>query len=552
MPAARPSVRLPTFVMAQQTLRKRPVALILLSGLGWSHVEAGNAAALARTPFLDDYFSKYPHTRLEAAGEFVGLPAYQPGNSEVSHLIIGSGQTAPLDINRIDEAIRNGKFFENPTLTAAVDAGRRTALHLIGLVSDGGVHSMDTHLHALLQMAAERGVERVYVHAFTDGRDTPPTSGRDHLQDLTNRLRRMGVGEIATICGRYYAMDRDDRWDRIKLAYDALTQGAGARAADPVAAIERCYEQGITDEFIRPIVLTRDDGAPVATIQNGDSVIFFNFRADRARQLTRAFTGLNFDQFERTRLPDLHFATFTQYDRSVTSPIVFPPIEIHDTLAEIFARHGLRNLRIAETEKYAHVTYFFNGGIEREFPGESRILVPSPRVATYDQRPEMSAFRVTDKLLRALDEGENDVYIVNFANGDMVGHTGNLQAAVEAVEAVDTCLGWVIGAIERAGGAAIVTADHGNCEQMIDPATGAPHTAHTTNPVPFLLCDRTCKGELRVGGSLEDIAPTLLELLGIEQPAAMTGQSLLRREPIEAFEFANNFAVAGVLPLDGI
>ena len=403
MPAARPSVRLPTFVMAQQTLRKRPVALILLSGLGWSHVEAGNAAALARTPFLDDYFSKYPHTRLEAAGEFVGLPAYQPGNSEVSHLIIGSGQTAPLDINRIDEAIRNGKFFENPTLTAAVDAGRRTALHLIGLVSDGGVHSMDTHLHALLQMAAERGVERVYVHAFTDGRDTPPTSGRDHLQDLTNRLRRMGVGEIATICGRYYAMDRDDRWDRIKLAYDALTQGAGARAADPVAAIERCYEQGITDEFIRPIVLTRDDGAPVATIQNGDSVIFFNFRADRARQLTRAFTGLNFDQFERTRLPDLHFATFTQYDRSVTSPIVFPPIEIHDTLAEIFARHGLRNLRIAETEKYAHVTYFFNGGIEREFPGESRILVPSPRVATYDQRPEMSAFRVTDKLLRALD-----------------------------------------------------------------------------------------------------------------------------------------------------
>lgn len=533
-------------------LRKRPVALIILSGLGCSHNETGNAAALARTPFLDKYFSTYPHTRLEAAGEFVGLPPYQAGNSEVSHLIIGSGQTVPLDINRIDEAIRTGKFFENPTLTAAVDAGRRTALHLIGLVSDGGVHSMGTHLHALLRMAAERGVERVYVHAFTDGRDTLQTSGREQLAELTERMRELGIGRIATICGRYYAMDRDNRWDRIKVAYDALTRGLGNKAADPLAAVEACYEHGVTDEFIEPIVMTNEDGAPIATIRNGDAVIFFNFRADRARQLTRAFTGLNFDQFERTRMPDLQFATFTQYDRSVTTPIVFPPIELKNTLAEIFARHGLRNMRIAETEKYAHVTYFFNGGIEKEFPGESRVLVPSPRIATYDQRPEMSAFRVTDKVCRALDEGETDVYIINFANGDMVGHTGNLQAATEAVEAVDTCLGWVIGAIERVGGAAIITADHGNCEQMIDPETGAPHTAHTNNPVPFLLCDSSFKGELRTGGSLEDIAPTLLEVLGIEQPVEMTGQSLLCRSEIKTFGFANKFSLVGVLPLDGI
>ncbi|MGH9841023.1 MAG: 2,3-bisphosphoglycerate-independent phosphoglycerate mutase [Blastocatellia bacterium] len=508
-------------------IKKRPVALIVLSGFGRSHDEKHNAIAQAYTPFLDQYFSKYRHTLLDASGERVGLPDYQAGNSEVSHLIMGSGQTMPLDITRIDEAIRTGKFFQNPALIAAIDAAKRSALHLMGLVSDGGVHSMITHLYALLRMAAERGVERVFVHAFADGRDTAPTSARGYVAELLAKMRELGVGRIASLCGRYFAMDRDNRWDRIERAYRAIVGGEGHKASDPVAAIEHAHEHGFADEFIEPVVFTHEDGAPVATVRPGDSVVFFNFRADRARQLTRAFTGLNFDRFERERIQDLHFATFTQYDRSVATPIVFPPLELKGTLAEVFAENGISNLRIAETERYAHITYFFNGGIEKEFLNESRLLIPSPQVATYDLKPEMSAFRVTDKICRALDEGENDVYIINFANGDMVGHTGNLPAAVKAVEAVDTCLGWVIGAIERVKGAAIVTADHGNCEQMTDPDTGSPHTAHTRNPVPFILCDAEFRGSLREGGSLEDVAPTMLELLGIEKPGEMTGRSLL-------------------------
>lgn len=509
------------------TIRKAPLALILLSGFGWSRDESANAIAQARTPFLDQYLSKYPNTLLEAAGERVGLPEYQAGNSEVSHLIIGSGQTVPLDITRIDEAIGTGRFFQNPALVAAIDAARHSALHLMGLVSDGGVHSMNTHLYALLRMAAERGVERVFVHAFTDGRDTAPNSARGYMAELLARMRELGVGRVASLCGRYFAMDRDNRWDRIERAYRAIALGEGHRARDPLAAIEHAHEHGFADEFIEPVVFTHDDDAPIATVQPGDSAIFFNFRADRARQLTRAFTGLNFDRFERARIPDLHFATFTQYDRSVATPIVFPPIAPRGTLAEVFAANGIRNLRIAETERYAHITYFFNGGIETEFPHESRLLVPSPQVATYDLKPEMSAFRVTDKICRALEEGETDVYIINFANGDMVGHTGNLTAAVQAVEAVDTCLGWVVGTIERLKGTALVTADHGNCEQMRDPGAGSPHTAHTCNPVPFILCDDAFKGRLREGGSLEDVAPTMLELLSIQQPAEMSGRSLL-------------------------
>lgn len=513
--------------MANAKLKKRPVALIILSGFGWSPLAEGNAIANAYTPFLDKYLSGYKHTLLEASGERVGLPMGQAGNSEISHMIIGTGQVAPLTITRVDEAIATGKFYENPSLTAAIDAGRTAALHLMGLVSDGGVHSRNAHLYALLRMAAERGVQRVFVHAFTDGRDTPPKSGKRYVEDLIGRMREYGVGRIATIMGRYYAMDRDNRWERVKRAYDAIANGEGRKCADPVAAIETSYDDGVTDEFIEPVVLAGKDGAPVATVQSGDSVIFFNLRADRARQLTRAFTGLNFDGFDRERIQNLHFATFTQYDRSINTSIFFPPIAPARPLASVFAEHEVSNLRVAETEKYAHVTYFFNGGVEKEFPFESRILVPSPQAQTYNQKPEMSAFKVTDKILRAIDDGETDVYIINLANADMVGHTGDLKAAIEAVESLDTCLGWIVGSIERVKGAAIITSDNGNCEQMIDPVAGGPHTAHTVNPVPFILCDAEFKGTLREGGSLEDIAPTMLELLGVEKPPEMTGRSLL-------------------------
>jgi len=513
--------------MANTKLKKRPVALIILSGFGWSPLVEGNAVAQAYTPFLDKYLSTFKHTLLEASGECVGLPLGQAGNSEINHMIIGTGQVAPMTVTRVDEAIATGKFFENPTLVAAIDAGKDSALHLMGLLSDGGVHSRNAHLYALLKMAAERGVQRVFVHVFTDGRDTPPKSGQRYVEELMAKMREIGVGRIATVTGRYYAMDRDDRWERVKRAYDAIALGEGRKFAYPGAAIEASYDGGVTDEFIEPLVITRKNGAPLATTQSGDSVIFFNLRADRARQLTRAFTGLNFDSFERERIQNLHFATFTQYDRSINTSIIFPPVAPARPLAALFAEHGVANLRVAETEKYAHVTYFFNGGVEKEFPYESRILIASPQATAYDSKPEMSAFKITDKVMRAIDDGETDVYVVNFANADMVGHTGNLKAAIEAVESLDTCLGWVVGTIERVKGAAIITSDHGNCEQMIDPAGGGPHTAHTTNPVPFILCDPEFKGTLREGGSLEDVAPTMLELLGIEIPPEMTGRSLL-------------------------
>lgn len=513
--------------MANTKLKKRPVALIILSGFGWSPLVEGNAIANAYTPFLDKYLSGYKHTLLEASGERVGLPMGQAGNSEISHVIIGTGQVAPLTITRVDEAIATGKFYENPTLIAAVDAGRTAALHLMGLVSDGGVHSRNAHLYALLRMASMRGIERVFVHVFTDGRDTPPKSGKRYVEELMGKIREYGVGSIATITGRYYAMDRDNRWERVKCAYDAISHGEGRKFDCPVAAIETSYDDGVTDEFIEPIVIAGKDGAPVATVNSDDSVIFFNLRADRARQLTRAFTGLNFDGFERERIQNLHFATFTQYDRSINTSIFFPPIAPARPLAAVFAEHEVANLRVAETEKFAHVTYFFNGGVEKEFPHESRILAPSPQTASYDLKPEMSAFKVTDKILRAIDDGETDVYVIGLANADMVGHTGNLKATIEAVESLDTCLGWIVGSIERVKGVAIITSDNGNCEQMIDPATGGPHTAHTVNPVPFILCDPEFKGTLREGGSLEDIAPTMLELLGIEKPPEMTGRSLL-------------------------
>ena len=521
-------------------LEKRPVALIILDGFGYAESTEGNAIALARTPFLDQYLLKYPHTLLEGSGARVGLPEPFMGNSEVGHLNIGAGRVVPLDITRIDDAIASGTFAENPVLQAAVDAGKQTALHLMGLVSDGGVHSSFSHLIALLEMAASRGVQRVFVHCFTDGRDTAPTAGFRYVDELAGEMKRIGIGRIASLCGRYFAMDRDNRWDRIERAYLAIASGIGRMRTDPHLAIEESYELGVTDEFIEPIVITDEDQNPVGRVQNGDSIIFFNFRADRARQLTRAFSGRNFDAFGREPISELNFAAFTQYDRSFTTPIVFPPESIHNTLADVFAAHGVRNLRIAETEKYAHVTYFFNGGIEPEFPGESRILVRSPMVATYDLKPEMSAFKVTDKICRALDDGEFDVIIVNLANADMVGHTGNLEATIAAVEAIDTCLGWIIGTIERVKGAAIITSDHGNAEQMIDPETSGPSTAHTNNPVPFILCDPRFTASLRSNGALEDIAPTMLALLGIQPPDEMTGRSLLPEHQLEDASTASN------------
>jgi 2,3-bisphosphoglycerate-independent phosphoglycerate mutase len=517
--------------MANIKLKKRPVALIILSGFGWSSLVEGNAVAQAYTPFLDKYLSIYKHTLLEASGERAGLPLGQAGNSEVSHIIIGTGQVAPMTITRVDDAIATGRFFENPSLAAAIDAGRDSTLHLMGLLSDGGVHSRTAHLYALLKMAADRGVQRVFVHAFTDGRDTPTKSSQGYVEDLMAKMREIGVGRVATISGRYYAMDRDNRWERVKRAYDAIARGEGRKFAYPGAAIEASYDAGVTDEFIEPVVLTGKDGSPLATAQSGDSVIFFNLRADRARQLTCAFTGLNFDSFERERIQNLHFATFTQYDCSINTSIIFPPGTPARPLAALFAENGVANLRVAETEKYANVTYFFNGGVEMEFPYESRILIssqqPVQQPESYDLKPEMGAFRLTDKVLRAIDDGETDVYVVNFANADMVGHTGNLKAAIEAVEALDICFGWIVGTIERVKGAAIIISDNGNCEQMIDPATGGPYTAHTTNPVPFILCDPGFGGTLREGGSLEDVAPTMLELLGVEKPPEMTGRSLI-------------------------
>src|SRR6266542_172674 len=407
--------------MANTKLKKRPVALIILSGFGWSPLVEGNAVAQAYTPFLDKYLSTFKHTLLEASGECVGLPLGQAGNSEINHMIIGTGQVAPMTVTRVDEAIATGKFFENPTLVAAIDAGKDSALHLMGLLSDGGVHSRNAHLYALLKMAAERGVQRVFVHVFTDGRDTPPKSGQRYVEELMAKMRELGVGRIATVTGRYYAMDRDDRWERVKRAYDAIALGEGRKFAYPGAAIEASYDGGVTDEFIEPLVITRKNGAPLATTQSGDSVIFFNLRADRARQLTRAFTGLNFDSFERERIQNLHFATFTQYDRSINTSIIFPPVAPARPLAALFAEQGVANLRVAETDKYAHVTYFFNGGVEKEFPYESRILIASPQATAYDSKPEMSAFKITDKVMRAIDDGETDVYVVYFANADHVG-----------------------------------------------------------------------------------------------------------------------------------
>ncbi|MBI4469960.1 MAG: 2,3-bisphosphoglycerate-independent phosphoglycerate mutase [Acidobacteria bacterium] len=513
----------------RDTDQRGPLALIILDGWGYSERTEANAIALAHTPFWDRALKRYAHTLISASAERVGLPHGQMGNSEVGHMNIGAGRIIRMDITRIDLAIEDRSFFGNPVLTRAMDGAGvgSSSLHLLGLLSDGGVHSHQEHLYALLRMAQGRGLNRVFVHGLLDGRDTPPRSGQGYVTNLLEEMARIGVGELATICGRYYAMDRDRRWDRVERAYRLMVEGAAElSSSDPVEAIGRYYARDITDEFMPPIRVTDARGGPGATMKDGDSVICFNFRADRAREITRALALDQFDGFERRRHPELRFTCMTEYDATFGLPVAFKTEPPRNTLVQIFAERGVRNLRVAETEKYAHVTFFFNGGVEEIFPAERRILIPSPKVATYDLKPEMSASQVADEVCQAITAGETDVFIINFANADMVGHSGKLEAAIKAIEAVDRCLDRIIGTLVHAGGAAIITADHGNAEQLIDFETGQPHTAHTTNPVPLLLIDEAFKGCLRPDATLSDIAPTLLAMLGIPQPPEMTGKDI--------------------------
>jgi 2,3-bisphosphoglycerate-independent phosphoglycerate mutase len=513
------------------TDKRGPIALIIIDGWGFSPHLDGNAIALAKTPNYDELSKRYPQTLLQASGTRVGLPAGIMGNSEVGHLNIGSGRVIRMDVSRVDHDIATGAFFHNEVLVAAMDRVKLwgKALHLMGLLSDGQVHSSQEHLYSLLKMARDRGLERVFVHCFLDGRDTPPTSGAKYIQALLNQIERIGCGRVASMIGRYYAMDRDKRWERTRRAYDLLIHAVGEPAGDPLEAIKRSYEKGITDEFVEPIILQDQLERPVGTIGEDDGVIFFNFRPDRARQLTRALAIANFNEFPVPGRPRIDFVCFTVYDRTFPLAVAFPPNEHKSVLAEVWSKLKVSNYRLAETEKYAHVTYFFNGGVEKEYDYERRLLVPSPKVATYDLEPKMSAFKVTDNVLRGVDEGNTDVFVINFANPDMVGHTGKLEPTIEACQYVDTCLGSIAKAIREMHGITLITADHGNAEQMIDPETGGPHTAHTTNPVPFHLIDDSARGlKLREGGALEDVAPTLLGLLDLEQPAEMTGRDLRR------------------------
>lgn len=505
-----------------------PVALIILDWWGINPRTEGNAVKTARTPNLDRFFANYPSARLESSGEAVGVMEGQMGDSNVGHLNIGAGRIVYQDLVRLNREVREKKFFDNPSIRAAMTHARDkgTALHLMGLLSPGGVHSHSAHLYALLEVAKKLELKQVYVHAFLDGRDVPPSSAKEYVAGLEGKFKELGIGRLASISGRYYAMDRDKRWDRVEKSYRALVYGEGQKAESGLEAVEASYGKGKTDEFVVPTVIVDAGGQPVGKIEPNDAVIFFNFRFDRARELTWAFVEENFTAFARKPLPGLYFMCMTRYDETIKAPVAYPPQELKNTLGEVLAKNGLRQLRIAETEKYAHVTFFFNGGEETPFPGEERILIPSPKVATYDLKPEMSAYEVTDAVLEKIRQRAVDCIILNYANLDMVGHTGVMEAAVKAVEAVDTCVGKVVDAILAAGGVALLTADHGNVEQMIDYETGEPYTAHTLNPVPVVLVGYPEKVRLR-SGILADVSPTLLEVMGIPQPEEMTGHSLI-------------------------
>ena len=510
-------------------MSKKPTVLMILDGYGLNEKQEGNAVAEAKTPVMDKLMAEYPFVKGNASGLAVGLPDGQMGNSEVGHLNMGAGRIVYQELTRITKEIEDGGFFENEALVKAVENAKAngSALHLYGLVSDGGVHSHNTHIYGLLELAKRHGLKKVYVHCFLDGRDTPPASGKDYVQELTDKMAELGVGEVATVMGRYYAMDRDNRWERVEKAYRALTKGEGEEAKDGVSAIAASYEKGVNDEFVVPAVVKRD-GKPVAVIQDKDSVIFYNFRPDRAREITRAFCDDTFTGFEREKKLDLTYVCFTEYDVTIPNKLVaFRKVELHNTFGEYLAAHGKTQARIAETEKYAHVTFFFNGGVEEPNEGEDRILVKSPKVATYDLQPEMSAYGVCDKLVEAIKSDKYDVIIINFANPDMVGHTGVEPAAIQAVEAVDACVGRAVEAVKETDGQMFICADHGNAEQLVDYNTGAPFTAHTTNPVPFILVNADPAYKLREGGCLADIIPTLIELMGMEKPEEMTGKSLL-------------------------
>ncbi|MGI6679220.1 MAG: 2,3-bisphosphoglycerate-independent phosphoglycerate mutase [Dehalobacterium sp.] len=511
--------------------KKKPLTLIILDGWGNCNQVEGNAIMCAWLPNYRHLLNTYPHTVLKSSGEAVGLPEGQMGNSEVGHLTIGAGRVVFQELTRIHLAIQNKSFQENPALLEAfrIAQEKGSKVHLMGLLSDGGVHSHIEHLIAILEMAAKMGASEVYLHCFLDGRDVPPANGQEYLDKIQVKMNTLGIGTIATVMGRFYAMDRDQRWDRVAKAYHAMVHGEGIKAFSPQAALERSYEEGVTDEFVVPVVLVDEQGRPKAKIQSEDTVIFYNFRADRAREITRAFIETEFSAFDRgTCPPRVHYVCMTQYHRDFQVPVAFPPQNLDNTLGQVLSRNESKQLRIAETEKYAHVTFFFNGGIEEAYPGEDRILIPSPQVATYDLKPEMSAFEVTEVVLEKIESESYDVIVINYANPDMVGHTGIMDATIRAVEAVDVCLGKVVEKVRSQGGITLITADHGNAEAMIDAETGEPQTSHSSMLVPFILVDDDLiNRKLRNKGTLSDVAPTMLELLGIPKPQEMTGKSLL-------------------------
>ncbi len=510
-------------------MSRKPIVLMILDGYGLNDNCDHNAVCEGKTPIMDQLMSQYPFVKGNASGLAVGLPDGQMGNSEVGHLNMGAGRIVYQELTRITKSIEDGDFFEVAEFLQAVENCKKSgsALHMWGLVSDGGVHSHNTHIYGLLELAKRNGLDKVYVHCFLDGRDTPPASGKSFVEALEAKMKEIGTGKVASVMGRYYAMDRDNRWDRVERAYNALTKGEGNHGDSAAAGIQASYDKGVNDEFVEPFVVT-EDGKPLATVKDGDSVIFFNFRPDRAREITRAFCDDEFKGFPREKRLNLTYVCFTDYDETIKNKLVaFKKESISNTFGEFLAQNNMTQARIAETEKYAHVTFFFNGGVEEPNKGEDRILVPSPKVATYDLQPEMSAPIVCDKLVEAIKSGKYDVIIINFANPDMVGHTGIEDAAIKAIETVDTCVGRTVEAIKETEGILFICADHGNAEQLLDYETGEPFTAHTTNPVPFILVNADPAYKLREGGCLADIAPTLIELMGLKQPKEMTGKSLL-------------------------